>query len=137
MSHQELLRALRLESAKEGSKARQEFELAARELAAKHERRLKMAGDELELRRKHELHEASEAGEPGARGCGATGRAFLLIRRGGAGIGHETGDCVSCPAGCCACWCSVAAPRLFPQAASNLAKLARRSRSARTRTSTS
>ncbi|KAI8465222.1 MAG: growth-arrest-specific micro-tubule binding-domain-containing protein [Monoraphidium minutum] len=60
VSHQELVRALRLDAAKEGSKARQEFELAARELAAKHERRLKMARGELELRRKQELHEVEE-----------------------------------------------------------------------------
>ena len=62
MSHHELLRALRLDAAKEGSKARQEFELAARELAAKHERRLKMSRDDLELRRKHELHEVRGRG---------------------------------------------------------------------------
>lgn len=51
------MRTLKLESAKEGSKARQEFELAARELGAKYERKMKMLRDDLELRRKHELHE--------------------------------------------------------------------------------
>jgi hypothetical protein len=57
VAHQELVRALRLEAAKEGSKARQEFELAARELAAKYDKKMKMLRDDLELRRKHELHE--------------------------------------------------------------------------------
>jgi len=51
------VRALRLETAKQGSKARQEYELAARELAAKYEKKMKMLRDDLELRRKHELHE--------------------------------------------------------------------------------
>lgn len=62
VSHQELVRALRVDAAKEGSKARQEFELVARELQLKYEKKMKLQRDELELRRKHELHEVGAEG---------------------------------------------------------------------------
>lgn len=55
--HRELERALRLDGAKEGGKARQEFERAAAELAAKYDKRAKALREELDLRRRHELHE--------------------------------------------------------------------------------
>ncbi|GBF97614.1 hypothetical protein Rsub_10750 [Raphidocelis subcapitata] len=46
VAHRELVRALRLDGAKEATKARQEFELAARELAAKFEKKAKLARDD-------------------------------------------------------------------------------------------
>lgn len=55
-----MLRALKLEQAKELTKLRQEFELAARELGVKYEKKMKMLRDDLELRRKQEIHEVEE-----------------------------------------------------------------------------
>lgn len=60
VSHQELVRSLRVDTAKESSKARQGYELAARELAAKYEKRMKMMRDDMELRSRQELHEVEE-----------------------------------------------------------------------------
>ncbi|WIA30588.1 hypothetical protein OEZ86_000670 [Tetradesmus obliquus] len=60
LAHAEMLRALKLEQAKELTKLRQEFELAARELGVKYERKMKMLRDDLELRRKQEIHEVEE-----------------------------------------------------------------------------
>jgi polyhydroxyalkanoate synthesis regulator phasin len=55
-----MLRALKLEQAKELTKLRQEFELSARELGVKYEKKMKMLRDDLELRRKQEIHEVEE-----------------------------------------------------------------------------
>jgi polyhydroxyalkanoate synthesis regulator phasin len=55
-----MLRALKLEQAKELTKLRQEFELSARELGVKYEKKMKMLRDDLEMRRKQEIHEIEE-----------------------------------------------------------------------------
>jgi len=55
-----MIRALKLEQAKELTKLRQEFELASRELGVKYEKKMKMLRDDLELRRKQEIHEIEE-----------------------------------------------------------------------------
>lgn len=60
LAHAEMIRSLKLEQAKELTKLRQEFELAARELAGKYEKKMKMLRDDLELRRKQEIHEIEE-----------------------------------------------------------------------------
>lgn len=60
LAHAEMIRSLKLEQAKELTKLRQEFELAARELASKYEKKMKMLRDDLELRRKQEIHEIEE-----------------------------------------------------------------------------
>jgi hypothetical protein len=60
LAHAEMLRALKLEQAKELTKLRQEFELSARELGVKYEKKMKMLRDDLELRRKQEIHEIEE-----------------------------------------------------------------------------
>ncbi len=52
LSHQDTIRQLKVEQAKEVTKLRQEFELTARELGAKYEKKMKMLRDELELKRK-------------------------------------------------------------------------------------
>lgn len=59
-SHAEIIRALKVEQAKELPKLRQEFELQARELGSKYEKKMKMLRDDLELRRKQEIHEIEE-----------------------------------------------------------------------------
>lgn len=66
VSHAEIIRALKVEQAKELTKLRQEFELAARELGSKYEKKMKMLRDDLELRRKQEIYEIEEhkVGEP-------------------------------------------------------------------------
>jgi vacuolar-type H+-ATPase subunit H len=71
VSHAEIIRALKVEQAKELTKLRQEFELAARELGSKYEKKMKMLRDDVELRRKQEIHEIEEhkVGQRGA-GCG-------------------------------------------------------------------
>lgn len=60
VAHAEIIRALKVEQAKELTKLRQEFELQARELGSKYEKRMKMLRDDLELRRKQEIHEIEE-----------------------------------------------------------------------------
>lgn len=60
LAHAELVRALKLDQAKELTKLRQEFELQARELGSKYEKKMKMLRDDLELRRKQEIHEIEE-----------------------------------------------------------------------------
>jgi hypothetical protein len=60
LAHAEMLRALKLEQAKELTKLRQEFELSARELGVKYEKKMKMLRDDLGLRRKQEIHEIEE-----------------------------------------------------------------------------
>lgn len=52
LAHQDIIRQLKLEQAKEVTKLRQEFELQARELQQKYEKKMKMLRDDLELRRK-------------------------------------------------------------------------------------
>jgi hypothetical protein len=69
LAHAEMLRALKLEQAKELTKLRQEFELSARELGVKYEKKMKMLRDDLELRRKQEIHEVEERK---VRGWGST-----------------------------------------------------------------
>lgn len=60
VSHAEIIRALKVEQAKELTKLRQEFELQARELGSKYEKKMKMLRDDLELLRKQEIHEIEE-----------------------------------------------------------------------------
>jgi vacuolar-type H+-ATPase subunit H len=60
VAHAEIIRALKVEQAKELTKLRQEFELQARELGSKYEKKMKMLRDDLELRRKQEIHEIEE-----------------------------------------------------------------------------
>lgn len=60
LAHQDIVRQLKLEHAKEITKLRQEFELQARELQQKYEKKMKMLRDDLELRRKQEIHEIEE-----------------------------------------------------------------------------
>jgi polyhydroxyalkanoate synthesis regulator phasin len=60
VAHAEIVRALKVEQAKELTKLRQEFELQARELGSKYEKKMKMLRDDLELRRKQEIHEIEE-----------------------------------------------------------------------------
>lgn len=81
VAHHELVRALRLDAAKEGSKARQEFELAARELGAKYARRMQLLREDLELRRKHELHEARLGEATGWTGQCRSRAAFAVRTR--------------------------------------------------------
>lgn len=52
LAHQDVIRQLKLEHAKEITKLRQEFELQAKELQQKYEKKMKMLRDDLELRRK-------------------------------------------------------------------------------------
>lgn len=52
LAHQDIIRQLKLEHAKEITKLRQEFELQARELQQKYEKKMKMLRDDMELRRK-------------------------------------------------------------------------------------
>eukprot|EP00798_Chlamydomonas_sp_ICE-L_P022027 gene22027-29087_t len=51
LAHQDIIRQLKLEHAKEITKSRQEFELQARELQQMYEKKMKMLRDDLELRR--------------------------------------------------------------------------------------
>lgn len=60
VAHAEIIRALKVEQAKELTKLRQEFELQARELGVKYDKKMKMLRDDLELRRKQEIHEIEE-----------------------------------------------------------------------------
>lgn len=60
VAHAEIIRALKVEQAKELTKLRQAFELQARELGVKYEKKMKMLRDDLELRRKQEIHEIEE-----------------------------------------------------------------------------
>ena len=57
LANQDINRQLKLEHAKELTKARQEYELAAKELGAKYEKKMKLLREDLELRRKQEIHE--------------------------------------------------------------------------------
>ena len=60
VAHAEIVRALKVEQAKELTKLRQELELQARELGVKYEKKMKMLRDDMELRRKQEIHEIEE-----------------------------------------------------------------------------
>ena len=60
VAHGERVRSLKLEQAKELTKLRQEFELAGRELAVKYDKGTKQQRDDLELRRRQEIHEIEE-----------------------------------------------------------------------------
>ncbi|CAD7697580.1 unnamed protein product [Ostreobium quekettii] len=60
LSHEELVRQMKLEQTKEITKLRQEFELQARELQLKYEKKMKLLRDDLDLRRKQEIHEIEE-----------------------------------------------------------------------------
>uniref|UniRef100_A0A7S0N549 Growth arrest-specific protein 8 domain-containing protein n=1 Tax=Pyramimonas obovata TaxID=1411642 RepID=A0A7S0N549_9CHLO len=60
LAHEDVVRQLKLDNAKEITKLRQEFELNARELQNKYEKKMKMLRDDLELRRKQEIHEIEE-----------------------------------------------------------------------------
>jgi polyhydroxyalkanoate synthesis regulator phasin len=60
VTHAELVRCLKVEQAKELTKLRQEFELQARELGSKCDKRMKLLRDDLELQRKQEVHEVEE-----------------------------------------------------------------------------
>lgn len=51
---------MKLEHTKEITKLRQEFELHARELQLKYEKKMKLLRDDLDLRRKQEIHEIEE-----------------------------------------------------------------------------
>jgi hypothetical protein len=55
LAHHEVVRLLKLDQAKEMSKVRQEFELQARELQQKYEKKMKLLREDLELRRKAEV----------------------------------------------------------------------------------
>jgi hypothetical protein len=79
VEHAEIIRALKVEQAKELTKLRQEFEMQARELGSKYEKKMKMLREDLELRRKQEIHEIEEhkvswaprgaQGDPHAAAC--------------------------------------------------------------------
>jgi len=60
LAHEDVVRQLKLDNAKEITKLRQEFELNAKELQNKYEKKMKMLRDDLELRRKQEIHEIEE-----------------------------------------------------------------------------
>eukprot|EP00899_Mesostigma_viride_P016725 jgi/Mesvir1/25053/Mv11897-RA.2 len=60
LAHEDVVRTLKLEHAKEITKLRQEFELNAKELQHKYEKKMKILRDDLELRRKQEVHEIEE-----------------------------------------------------------------------------
>ncbi|DBA75681.1 hypothetical protein WJX79_005311 [Trebouxia sp. C0005] len=61
LAHEEVVRSVKLEQAKEVTKLRQEVEQGAKELASKYERKMKALRDDAELRRKQEIHEAEES----------------------------------------------------------------------------
>lgn len=79
VAHAEIIRALKVEQAKELTKLRQEFELQARELGSKYEKKMKMLRDDLELRRKQEIHEIEEH-KVGMHSCSHS-RCMQLLRQ--------------------------------------------------------
>ncbi|KAK9837699.1 hypothetical protein WJX74_003346 [Apatococcus lobatus] len=60
LAHEEVVRSLHMEHAKQASKLRQELEQQARELAAVWERKMKAQWDDAEVRRRAETHEVEE-----------------------------------------------------------------------------
>lgn len=60
LAHQEAMKNLKMQHSKEGTKAREEFEDLSKELQKKHELKMQALRDELELRRKTEVHEIEE-----------------------------------------------------------------------------
>ena len=57
LAHEHHIRQRKLEHAKEITKLRQEFEMNAKELQQKYEKKMRLLRDDLELRRKQEVHE--------------------------------------------------------------------------------
>mmetsp|Transcript_17269 Transcript_17269/g.44833 ORF Transcript_17269/g.44833 Transcript_17269/m.44833 type:complete len:473 (-) Transcript_17269:63-1481(-) len=60
LAHEDVVRHLKLEQAKESTKMREGFELNARQLEQKYEKKMKILRDDMELRRKQEIHEIEE-----------------------------------------------------------------------------
>uniref|UniRef100_A0A7S0X897 Growth arrest-specific protein 8 domain-containing protein n=1 Tax=Mantoniella antarctica TaxID=81844 RepID=A0A7S0X897_9CHLO len=60
LAHEDVVRALKLEQAKEITKLRQEFELNAKETQQRYEKKMKVLREDFEHRRKHEIHEIEE-----------------------------------------------------------------------------
>eukprot|EP00891_Asterochloris_glomerata_P006792 jgi/Astpho2/6792/fgenesh1_pm.00103_%23_10_t len=60
LAHEEVVRQLQLEQAKQVTKLRQEVEQGARDLASKADRRMKALREDAELRRKQDIHEVEE-----------------------------------------------------------------------------
>lgn len=60
LAHEDVVRQLKLEHAKEITKLREGFEINAKELAQKYEKKMKLLRDDLEIRRKQEVHEVEE-----------------------------------------------------------------------------
>jgi hypothetical protein len=60
LAHEDVVRQLKLEQAKEITKLRQEFELNAKEMQQKYEKKMKVLREDFEHRRKHEIHEIEE-----------------------------------------------------------------------------
>jgi hypothetical protein len=60
LAHEDLVRSLKLDQAKEITKLRSEFERNADELRSQYERKQKTLRDDLEHRRRHEIHEVEE-----------------------------------------------------------------------------
>lgn len=60
LSHEEVIRQMKLEQAKEITKLRQAFDLQVRELDQKYDKKMKILRNDMELRRKQEIHEIEE-----------------------------------------------------------------------------
>lgn len=60
LAHEELIRQMKLEHAKEITKLRQAFDLQVRELEMKYDKKMKILRSDMELRRKQEIHEIEE-----------------------------------------------------------------------------
>jgi hypothetical protein len=60
LAHEDVVRQLKLEHAKEITKLREAFEINAKELGQKYEKKMKLLRDDLEIRRKQEVHEIEE-----------------------------------------------------------------------------
>lgn len=60
LAHEELIRQMKLEQAKEITKLRQAFDLQVRELDLKYDKKMKILRNDMELRRKQEIHEIEE-----------------------------------------------------------------------------
>ena len=88
VAHAEIVRALKVEQAKELTKLRQAFELQARELGSKYEKKMKMLRDDLELRRKQEIHEIEEhkVGGDGKAACPGALQHASLVQQGSTGL---------------------------------------------------
>ncbi len=88
LAHQDIIRQLKLEHAKEITKLRQEFELQARELQQKYEKKMKMLRDDMELRRK----QVGPRGRP-EEGAGQAGQEDGVVGWQGRGAFDEFGWC--------------------------------------------